>query len=558
MIQALSSGIFDSQGRPLADDASVVAASIEGELWRPVLIQIRSHLFAALVAISIALVAGIILASVKQVVAAAIVVVLGIAVAGFLHTKAGQLQPTERVKSISKVNWVGLALPLEGGTALYDLSGVFPNRSLSLQEIERPEALAAVSARLDALAGELNVFEPHDEKVQVPNGPTLFGRDGALARILSDLRQILVAARRQQIDIPAIPTNSPLVTALKRLRGSWATQELGVAVLADIKSPLAETNRRIEGLYRLAHAESNFDLDDLLAQIETQLGFLAAHQSEAFDQSLALVRDIHSRALAVADWNSNAYHCPWCAKERRDSKVKVPGQETETTRLICDLEKQELVCEVCRQPAPPGTPIETSRLVHEIFVPLHDQIVLSLRSEILGIDRAIHSELSHLDTQRQVDLQKERMEVDRGQRLQASKIREFSSRAGALEAKITGTTLSLANYNRIAHDIRRRFDEDASRLRAEAVAKSERAAREIDAWFAQREAQAKAEVDWIDNINRVEDSRKEAALHAKLDALADATMLTEGEKTAIALEYGPMGPFSQLTRPQRRKGLLSW
>lgn len=559
MLETLPSGIFDADGRPISADIHTIALSVERSLWAPVLKKIRIWIGFALASVVVGFYlagVGLVLESMSRsenpvgVFAALVGAAVFLGLGGLLFLVAMSLKPTQNLSSITKVYWGGLKLPLEGKVALYDLSGVFPSRQVATQRLPDLSPLAEEGKNLDKLSAPSTAFATASETMEL-DGETYFGREAKLGGILTRLRGSLASCERDTVEVTAVPPDHPLSIWIAESGAAMGHANVGPIAPGDVsvEDTLGKVNEALAGIYRSSRDGGSMDIDALLSALEEKLEAVDNRLSTFLDESLDVIQDTQSRAIVSSAWQSNAYYCSFCNESTDQEHVELVA----ASRLHADLDRDNLVCDLCHQEQPQTLPLNLSRFEDELFRPLYDQILLSLRSEILAIDRSIENELLELNKERQVENQKSSMSIGQERRKRIARVRELDSQADALKAKVIGTTTALRKYKKIAEEDARGFREDAERLEREIQERTRQQIKDLRSEFERMDREAKAQRQKIETIAHEEEERKHGELIAGLHRVAQAQMLTDVQKSEMQEALGPVGVIADKLGVSKRQ-----
>lgn len=525
MLKTMKSGLIDKggTGRWAGDDLKAVAAFREGELWRDVVAKKQSTFFWAIGLSVIACGAVAVLWSEVEDHNAAIALgAVGILVVVGMIVWAFRLEPEQRVGSVSRVYWPILALPLDDKVAVYDLSGVYPKREISLRLLNQPDRLPILQEQLQELMGELRILEPDTRKVTVSEVP-LFGVDADLVATLDSLKKVLADTTTLSSLIPAIPADDPVIEAIAKLRPHIEVGNASPVAPVPQDRPVVEVNDGILGVYQESASESHYDIDDILAELETYSEVLMNNLETAHHESMALMQASHRLATWTVSWPTMNMHCPLCTSK---DNVGDDGGLPNSTRLFLDPTTRHLRCPVCSAQMADRHAIKISRFSQEVFKPAYFQVLLSLRNEILRIDREIDRQLMELSDKRVVELKKLQTVFKQERRNKIERLRGHKSRSDALKAQVLGMTAAMVKYERIASGINQNFRSDCDAIAREVEARAQAAEARIRQQFQVRAQQAENEAAVAYAIKKAEEDRK----HRELTA---ATLMTEREKADL-------------------------
>lgn len=522
MIRALVSGVFDDR-RFLPDDMEKVAAAVQGKLLDEEVPRLSPLLALWLgLALASALLAVLLLAA-GRTAAAAAAAVASLAVGGIGLLVASSKSRPARVVAVTKLYWGGLALPLEGARAIYDLSGVLASKKLHLHQVPDVSALAGLQRRADELAGNLPVFEPAQDR-QIEGEAVLFGVEAHVSRLNLALRSVLAGAWLHEVNVRAVTRASGLAEAIAGLAPSLTAADVPVVVLQSPPEPVIETNRRLEGLQVLSGAEAHVDVDSTLAGLRETLARLSNRVEQALVESRSLLQSGAVAGFNVAHWSTVAHYCPFCnLKPAAGEPVRLDPK----TRLVC--RSGTLVCELCGNPAPPGVHLSISHFEERLFRPAYDQLLLHYREQITAIDREIDNELTTVQREAAVKGQEQRnaMRLQRNARL--ARLRELGAQAASLQARIAASATALLRYQKISEQRSREFQQDSERLAKAAQERADAACERIRAEHEAATRRSDQESERRMTVNKEELAKRDAALLGKLEEVRQWT-----EKGAVA------------------------
>jgi hypothetical protein len=527
----LASGVLDSRGGapPGGRDTAAVAAWVEGGLWKDALEARRRRLVATLVVGGLGLALGLILLAVRQPVAAAVLAVIFLGIAGLLGGTSGSIVPAQRVTAVHRLYLPVMALPLEGKTVFYDLSGVTPLSQVRVQTLNHAEDLARHSEELAGIVSTLGVFEPASEKYRMES-QDLWGVDGRLAACLSATAGALADTTSTEAALPVLRANDPLVAFVRRAAPRMSKGDAGPCVQFEALAAVGWANRQVEGVHSASVSSSVVEIDDILSRLQSGIETTEAKLRTAHEESLALLQRTSSLALHTMSWPAFAVYCPSC-------NTPQPGQEprlSKATHLFEDAAGR-LYCPVCRAETEPLRAVQLTRMRDQLFYPLLDQIRLSLHEEILAIDRDIENQLVQIDKESRVKGGELKLQADQQHRARVAQLRQHRARAGGLATQIAGMTASLAKYQKIASDLGASFARECREIELRIETRSREAIEVIERDFAARQARADQASRVIARVNREEVERRHAEVLASNRAIANAT---KGVAMAVYRGYG--------------------
>lgn len=568
MLKTLPGSILepDSDASLADDDLSKVASWAEGTLWEDALKRKRDRLGWALYAAGVGGLGSVIALAVAGPQTWLLIPILLTAVLTLLLVRSAEtVRPSARVKSISKVYWAGISLPLGGKAVLYDLSGGVPEETIALRTLNHPDRLHELASGLKELSGDLRVFEGPDEKYSL-DSQLLFGIDGNIGECLSSIRQVLADSTEQRLSVSAVGRSDPLLGVLERLDGAMEDTDIGPVISADWASPLSAVNTRIEGVYSLAKSGEQYDIDDVLAELESLLGSMTDRLTEAHASSIGLLYDIYTSATHTATWPAHTAYCPHC---NSIDDEEGPRALVRSTALSLELspDPYPLRCSVCNTSVPEDKSILVTRFKDEVFDPLFDQVYMSLREEILRIERDIENQLVQLEKEQGVAVQRARSDVEKERRKRLGSLREFRSRAAALEAQVTSIAGVLAKYERLHKERKLEFVAESQKIRNDVAERVNRLEKRYLEEFQVMLANADEAAYSAAQIRRAEEERRH---REQLDALQDIRVESEMQTQVMLMSpkerdairhKGPLdniNPCKQLRiKSARRKARLS-
>jgi len=329
-----------------------------------------------------------------------------------------------------------------------------------------------------------------------------------------------------------------------QLSGHFVRGDASPVIPGPLREGLAALNERIEGVYSAAHADRHYDIDDLLAELETYVDLLMSGLERAHEESLVLLDRFSASASHTIAWPALAFYCPFCNTSPADGNKELAT----ATSLVKDVTAGAWRCPVCDQLVLEGTEILLGRFRDELFYPLYDQILLSHREALMEIDREVEDELLRLDKERRIKIQECKLNVQQEHGKRLAKLRELRSRAGALRAQVLGMTAALGRYEKLSRSVRDQFENDCREIARQVEQRSQQAIERIEREFARRQALADQESDRRMRINREEEQRRHREVIEAQERLAKIQMMTPEEKQAMRKEsiLDPINPFKQM------------
>lgn len=454
MTRTLKCALSGSSKGSTSDELETIASWAEGRLWKAVVARKGRRIVLAGVVLFLAVAAAALLGFVAPL-AAPVVGLAGFAAAAALYRSARSLEPKQRVRSVSKLHWAGLALPAPGNAqVLYDLSGALDPVDLTIDAQDAAKELERIRDRLSGLPEQLKVLEPLEVSASF-EGMEFFGVEASIVSNLLELCSVVAPKDAGVTALPIVPGDSPIVRALGANKASFVETDVAGVVDGDLGPAVKETHAKITALLSLESGVGIEKADELLAEIETHCDLLAMKLQKAHDQSLGLIHELYNLVTHTSSWPGLSTYCV------HGSDGAGELSPAPSTRLDLTGSEPRLRCPECADDPNPARQIVLSRLLDEVFAPLHDRLLDNVEEESDSARQVENIPEGNLVSTHRKAL--DRARAERQERLAASE--QQRATAASLEGRIAAASSLLTTYGRMSAAQTKGIVAEAQRLR---------------------------------------------------------------------------------------------